>query len=345
MERSHHLLLGESFNRISPYLGLGPLFITIIIILLMTVSFLIENELSFFISQLWIFLTILAIFWVLLSIDFGYRSYLKYYEGGIKVHKLSRDNIQQFREKAFNEKSVSLRIVLPINLVFEGYIFLTKLKILPVSPTIYDHIYLKPVVLISFMALAFFVGYIYGIGANLSLNHVAFVKWLFLNHKIDIRFVDLGNFDLVESRLSEIYDIGKFSVSISVMWLIGLTISYIIIVSFLQVLDFYTAIFLLFSTVFGVMIYVIPEMYIHKSLQQTKQSIKDETLRLIQRRINTKHIIIDNVDEYITDLAAAYYVLDHLGGLRVWSVNYTQIVQEVLGVLIPIMGFILTAHP
>lgn len=337
------LFLGEVFKKISSKSIVGPLLSTGILALVCLIVFADNEEISFLTNQLWVILLFFAVFWVMTSIDFAYRTFERAYTKGAALFGYDSTFIRTVKLATLDDFKIFLFPGIFVILAVEMYIVLTYLGILSVSPLIYMNIYEKPTVLGYFVFLAFIVGYIYGLGLYLVISHILFVRRIAHNRDVSIQMFDfkkVNEIDLIEKKLSDFYHLARYSSLISISWFGGITFAVLIVTELLKIVSFYTTLFLTASIIVGILLFVFPEKYVHEALKKTKSNLQLEVKNLVKGRWKPENY----PHYYLPEIFETYLILSYVDRLPEWSANYTLIIEEVLGSLFPLLGLLYSIH-
>lgn len=337
--KEEHLILGELFIKISPTRKLAALYLTLAWIFFLGILFYFLGEIGFLEKEVGLFLIFVDFGWVCFSVDIAYRKHFDIYRNAASRFVVEPDFVKKHAASTFDEKLILTKRFIPTVVLVETYLCLTYYKVLPVPSAIYNAVYAHPIALAFFLIFGVAVSYIYAVSAHLLFQHLNFVKKL-TSHDLKVSMFDLDKIDTLESRLYNIFALARFSLLVSMEWFAGLTVSVMVIVLFLKVADVLTLTFVFISSLVGIVIFIWPEIYVHRSLVKVKQKLKEEISDIFKVKIDKDA----HPSKYLNEISSVYYLLSNVGNLREWSANYVLVTEEILGIFMPVVGFLLSSR-
>jgi hypothetical protein len=320
---SHQLLITSLNRKLSKRIFIGPLFLGIILYLSGLLLFTLEGISDFYLKQWWIPLIIWAVSWMSLAFNWASGKFETIYTDALKNYKIDTVQSKALIEKFFSRVTSIKREVLfslPEAIVFFIYILFAREGVIWIPPEIVDSILFRPNLLVFSFLLASITAYHMGVGALLVIEHIRFVK-------------NMSKFDLTSTPLdlrceTNIHKLGRISLFSSLFWFVNVGVGVPLIITILDIITIVSLSALIFI---GLLILLLPQIYLRKSILSYKKKVQCQIVEKF--RDEWKHC---NENERRSNLIDLFKLYDEVDKIEGWPFGKRQTLREIVIVILPL---------
>jgi hypothetical protein len=288
-----------------------------------------QNELSFFFS----FVTLpLAIIFCVISastILWGTRVHEKLCRDAAGLYHLDdATDCDSWLKKIYSEKGVIITSLL-VSFLLISYFVLTEKRILPVSAAYYSEIYSRPLTFLYFVIIFTIIAYHAGLASYMAFQHVRFVLRI---SRSEMKFgaLQLDHLRPKVKKQKELNDLVGFSNVVSACITIDLTIA-IVCVLLSRVADWLTDTGVVVGVAVGLLFFLGPQFAVYRSIKRSKDDLVTKIWQEFRRDYPNVDFLHPNLE-----LIAVYQLMDRIGDLKEWPINYERVFTEVMIAMLPL---------